>query len=304
MVFLVYTHIQASQYKEDFDKERKDREEAAGRHVDELARWQCDYQKLEDERQNQQEVFQQTQRVLDEEIIKLSEENRQKEEMITELKKETIKQRNAFESARAESAHHIAELNKHFEITTIAKAELEKCVADLNDQLDQLKDELQVMTVAKQSLDEKIEVLDTKLHVKEKNLELTMQEKAALEERLERVEAQRVGLHHDKVDLQKQLEGAIKDTANLSDELMAKNQQVKQFRKKVEEFRGHLNETRTELDRVKGQLQQTRARMQEQAQFYQEQLKQTGEEAESKVGCDYLKLFCLYVFQNIFFVKM
>ena len=293
MVFLVYTHIQASQYKEDFDKERKDREEAAGRHVEELVRWQCDFQKLEGERQFQQELFQQTQRVLNEEIIKLSEENRQKEEMITELKEETIKQRNTFESARAESAHHIAELNKHFEITTIAKAELEKCVADLNDQLDDLKDELQVMTVAKQSLDEKIDVLDTKLHVKEKNLELTMQEKAALEERLERVEAQRVGLHHDKVDLQKQLEGAINDTANLSDELMAKNQQVKQFRKKVEEFRGHLNETRAELDRVKGQLQQTRARMQEQAQFYQEQLKQTGEEAESKVGCDYLRWFLL-----------
>ena len=57
----------------------------------------------------------------------------------------------------------------------------------------------------------------------------SMNEKAALEERLERVEAQKVGLHHDKVDLQNQLQGAIKDTANLSDELMAKNQQVKQF---------------------------------------------------------------------------
>ena len=88
------------------------------------------------------------------------------------------------------------------------------------------------------------------------------------------------------MDLQKQLEGAIKDTANLSDELMAKNQQVKQFRKKVEEFRGHLNETRTELDRVKGQLQQTRARMQEQAQFYQEQLKQTGEGGRVKGWLD------------------
>ena len=156
MVFLIYTHIQASQYKEDFDKERKDREEAAGRHVEELAHWQCDYQKLEDERQNQQEVFQQTQRVLNEEIIKLSEENRQKEEMITELKEETIKQRNAFEAARAESAHHIAELNKQLDITTIAKNEFIKCVAVLNDKLDDLKDELQVMTVAKQSFDEKI----------------------------------------------------------------------------------------------------------------------------------------------------
>ena len=154
------------------------------------------------------------------------------------------------------------------------------------DREDLVENKFQVMTAVKQSLDEKIEVLDTKLHVKEKILELTMQEKATLEECLERVEAQRVGLHHDKVDLQKQLDGAIKDTANLSDELMAKNQQVKQFWKMVEEFRGYLNETRAELDRVKGQLQQTHARMQEQAQFYQEQLKQTGEEAEVKVGCN------------------
>ena len=152
MVFLVYTHIQASQYKEDFDKERKDREEAAGRHVEELARWQYENFKLEDKRQNQQEVFQQTQRVLGEEINKLREENRQKVEKITELKGETIKQRNTFEAARA---HHIAELNKQLEITRIAKAELEKHVADLSDQLYDLKDELQVMTVAKQSFDEK-----------------------------------------------------------------------------------------------------------------------------------------------------
>ena len=210
-------------------------------------------------------MFQQTQRVLDEEIIKLRKENRQKVEKITELKEETIKQRNAFESVRAESTQHIAELNKQLEITRIAKAKLEKCVAEPKE-----------------------------------HLEIALNEDTDLKELARRLQDQHTGLQRDKVDLQKQLDGAIKDTANLSDELMAKNQQVKQFRKKVEEFRGHLNETRTELDRVKGQLQQTRARMQEQAQFYQEQLKQTGEEAESKVGCDYLKLFCLYVFQIFF----
>ena len=210
-------------------------------------------------------MFQQTQRVLNEEIIKLRKENRQKVEKITELKEETIKQRNAF---GAESTQHIAELNKQLEITRIAKAKLEKCVAEPNE-----------------------------------HLEIALNEDTDLKELARRLQDQHTRLQRDKVDLQKQLEGAVKDTANLSDELMAKNQQVKQFRKKVEEFRGHLNETRTELDRVKGQLQQTRARMQEQAQFYQEQLKQTGEEAESKVGCDYLKLFCLYVFQNFYLSK-
>ena len=291
------------QYKEDFERERKDREDAAGRHNDEIAGWQLASQKLQDERCNDQEAFQQTQRVLKEEINKLKGEKEQTEksmkeeiaklekesrnlqeilqqtqtaldEQVTKLKQENIQQRNTFESARVESEHHIADLNKQHEAE---RGQHLKRIAEL-------EYEAEVMTATKQSLEEKVEDIETKLHVKEKHLEIALNEKAAIEERLERVEAQRVGLHHDKVDLQKQLQGAIKDTANLSDELLAKNQQVKQFRKKVEEFRGHLNETRSELDTVKGHLQQTRAKMQEQATFYQEQLKQTGEDAESKVG--------------------
>ena len=205
-------------------------------------------QNIEKERNHDQEVFQQTQRVLEKEVNRLKEEKEQTEkslkeeiaklenesqnlqeilqqtqteldEQVTELKEENIQQRNTFESARVESEHHIADLNKQHEAE---RGQHLKRIAEL-------EYEAEVMSATKQSLEEKVEDIETKLHVKEKHLEIALNEKAALEERLERVEAQRVGLHHDKVDLQKQLQGAIKDTANLSDEMMAKNQQVKQF---------------------------------------------------------------------------
>ena len=108
-------------------------------------------------------------------------------------------------------------------------------------------------------------------------------------------------------------EECIKDRADFSDELMGKNQQVRQCKRQVEEFKGQLQNALVERDKVKGQLHQAIATTQEceeQLFYYQrkieniqtelrgkeKQLDTTLQQIASNVRCCTLLEYCYSVY--------
>lgn len=96
--------VQAKQFYADFETERRDRVVAKGKHDEEIAQWQIRYQKLQEERIHDQEVFQKThdafqqtrireqeafqeiQRTLEAEIRRLMQENESQKSRLDSMK--------------------------------------------------------------------------------------------------------------------------------------------------------------------------------------------------------------------------
>ncbi len=113
--------------------------------------------------------------------------------------------------------------------------------------------------------------------IKEKMLEILANEKFSVEDQLARENnrlaalAQNLHIKEEELthakqnrdilaaelqDAREKLDTAIADTANLSDEVMAKTVQVKQYNKQTESYKAKVEETNAELQQTQHELQQ------------------------------------------------
>ena len=97
-------------------------------------------------------------------------------------------------------------------------------------------------------LREQLDQLKAEMDLKEKLLEETMTaEKTTLDRELSRMKANNAALAMEVQEGRQQLETTIADTALLSDEVLSKTQQLKQYKKQLESYKNKLEEMTTRL---------------------------------------------------------
>ena len=188
---------------------------------------------------------------------------------------------------------HDAGLNEIRKENKGLKAELDRMKKenqDLKTEKENLDEHLSLEKVAKMSAVEQVAKLDDDIKKKEKLHEITASEKRDTEERLQKIthefkqERDKLLTQVHKVDVQRQrnhdeLEVAIADTARLSDEVLSKTQQVKQYKKQADGYKA-------QADGFKAQLQEERMKIQELEQklrYLQETLHNQDEEHKEEV---------------------
>ncbi len=238
---------QAKQYEDDFKQERQDRQTAAGQRVDDDVKVSLKFQELHYELSRSQELYE-----------------AERQEKLAALE--------AYVSIRSQLDQAVASLEiKRNDLKVIVKDndELRVQIAQLTSAHEQRLVELglekqaavdrlnAVANAEKCKLQEK---LDEMLKLQEKQLEIAASEKLFMKEELEREIAQakatsgRLGMELQ--DTRERLDTAIADTANLSDEVMAKTVQVKQYNKQTESYRTKVEETNSELQRTQQETEQ------------------------------------------------
>ena len=130
-------------------------------------------------------------------------------------------------------------------------------------------------------------------NLKEKQLEIMASEKSNLEEQTGRMRAHCTAVQLELEDSRQQLETAIKDTGTLSDEVLAKTQQVKQYKKQTDGYKARLEETTVKLEETTIRLQEATARQQDttarlqeaqrELQHFQEQINRMEEDHQHQV---------------------
>ncbi len=127
-----------------------------------------------------------------------------------------------------------------------AKLELLKTVTE--DQKNKEK-MLEILANEKFSVEDQLAHEKNRLAALAQNLDIK-------EEELTHAKRNRDRLAAELQDAYERLDTAIADTANLSDEVMAKTAQVKQYNKQTESYKAKVEETNSELQQTQHELQQ------------------------------------------------
>ena len=128
------------------------------------------------------------------------------------------------------------------------KGEAEMCKADLTEKT-------QLVAVEKCSLEEQLATVNKELKLREKQLEIMATEKANIDNELSRMKADSELAAVEVREGPQQLETTIVDTARLTDEVLAKTQQVKQHKKQTDCYKARLEETSARLEQSQRKLQ-------------------------------------------------
>ena len=215
------------------------------------------------------------------------------DEILKQLKEEKQRQDAGFNEIRKENQYLKAELDR-----------MKKEYQDLKTQHETLEELLNLEKVAKLSAMEQVAKLDDNIKKKEKLHEITALEKREIEEKVRKFtqefkqERDKLLTQMHKVDVQRQrnhdeLEVAIADTARLSDEVLSKTQQVKQYKKQADGYK-------VQADGFKTQLQEERMKIQELEQrlhYLQESLHNQNEEHKEEV---YIYKFYFFMLVALF----
>ncbi len=180
-----------------------------------------------------------------------------------------------------------AELQSHRE-----KAEIE-----MGEKLS-LKELLKTVTADQKNKEEKLEILANEKFSVEDQLAREKNHLAALAQNLDSKEEEltHAKQHCDTLaaelqDAYERLDTAIADTANLSDEVMAKTVQVKQYHKRTESYKAKVEEANSKLQQIQQELQRT----QQELQRLQELVKIMKDDRQYQVQCQVLMHLLLIV---------
>lgn len=285
---------QAETFREDFERERKDREKAASRYEEEKAEMNLQHQTIVDglEKQLKEEIAKlcvDHQEVVND-LLKQVEEAEEKGNQILEEQAKRMEDIQCLKHEKEQLVDNRDHLKQDLEH---ARKELEhtrKELEHLREELGKKDEDLQLLQVEKDSLEEARSKLDDRFKEKEAILEKTAAHKADLEKQLTtsefqigqlKQELEQVCLQRDQlhVDMHQKLENALADTARLNDDNQAKTQQVKQYKKQVDNFRAQVQQSNARIEELQAKLEQ----YQNDLAYCQRDLQTREEEEQSKV---------------------
>ena len=260
--------------------ERQDRENMAGRIDDERAKIHVQLQLLEDKLESAVKKFEREQEkntTLEVEKANLEAELTEQEAKINELEEslQTFQDQfkhherlywdktKEFEEDRKVKTEMILQYQQRQKQSEILfqqrQAELEQEANRLKAEADKTKAELtektDVVIAQKLRLKEQFEHVESQFKLKEKQLEIMAFEKCNLEEQTGRMRAHCTAVQLELEDSRQQLETTITDTSRLSDEVLAKTQQVRQYKKQTDSYKAKLEETAARLQEAQRELQ-------------------------------------------------
>ena len=195
-MYINYYTLQAATYKEDFETERRDREEIASAMVEQKAKMELQYQHLEEYDTSIQANIQVSER-LEKEVMILEQQLEDKASQV----EATVKEKNSNDT-------------KHQDEINIATAKE-----------DSLNDEIHNLTVKHQQLETQLKQQSDKLNG----------QIVHLDDELEVTCQHLTGARTDITDLQEELAGVKDYIARLVEELAGKTQQLKHYFKQVED---------------------------------------------------------------------
>ena len=257
--------------------ERQDRENMAGRIDDERAKIHIQLQLLEDKLESAVKKLEREQEkntTLEVEKANLEAELTEQEAKLNELEEslQTFQgqlkhherlywdKTKEFEEDRKVKTEMILQYQQRQKQSEILfqqrQAELEQEANRLKAEADKTKAELTDVVIAqKLRLEEQFEHVESQFKLKEKQLEIMASENCNLEEQTGRMRAHCTAVQLELEDSRQQLDETIADTSRLSDEVLAKTQQVRQYKKQTDSYKAKLEETAARLQEAQRELQ-------------------------------------------------
>ena len=208
--------MQAKQYEEDFKEKRRARAQAVGKTDSDYGKFSTHVQKLSEKLVQAQEAA--------------NEERDQKQAVITKLESTVGK---------------IQQLQRQSDQTD----------KDYQHALETKGDELRKIA------DENTQLMGQMVHFRnlsQKNkhqLEIMAAQKSNIDNELSHTKANNAALAMEVQEGRQQLEATIADTSRLSDEVLAKTQQVRQYKKQTDSYKAKLEETAARLQEAQRELQ-------------------------------------------------
>ena len=229
---------------EDFERERRDRAEAASKHESEKAAMSLKHQAATDVLSNQMEEL--------ESQIKVKQKLMQKEQV--QWEKEIQRLNHELKKFKTKSGE-----NDALQLVHAEKQSIEDAYAQLNEAV------LEEASAHTANLEKQM----TKL--KEDHDKSVHQ--------LQQVSQERDRLHSECREMHQRVYEANSDLKSLAEESLAKTQQVKQYKKQVDNFRALLQESNARIEEYEAKLEQYHHDL----TYYQRDIQAREEDEESKV---------------------
>lgn len=212
-LFLTYSCLQADTYKEDFKRERRDRENLAGQFEEEKCRLSIIIQELRD---NVMSV---------KELLNCEKDNK----AAVEVEKANIETKLAKQDKKIKELEELIQgytdqLTCHDQFYLQIKSKLEEerqSKQELENKAGKLQEQIDLVTAEKLSLQEELHQLESNYKLKEKQLETLSADKSNLDIQLKQRNTCYTASQVELMDCLNQLETAITDKSRVSDEVIA-----------------------------------------------------------------------------------
>ena len=156
----------------------------------------------------------------------------------------------------AKLTQHITNLEEDRVKVSRERDQLSENRDEVKRERDEVKREYDDLKKQIQELCDQNEELEDQRKAKEKEAELNAAERNELENEVRKLRSVMSFLQTEVAEVKQQLTIALADKETLSDESLAKTQQVKQYKKQVDNFRIQLTESNAKLEQYQKKIQQ------------------------------------------------
>ena len=154
------------------------------------------------------------------------------------------------------------DLTEKAQLVAVEKLSLEEQLDKVNAEFKLKEKQLEIMATEKAVIDQQLghektntTALTLELDERKRQLDIMATQKEHIDNELSRTKANSAALAMEVQEGRQQLETTIADTSRLSDEVLAKTQQVRQYNKQTDSYKAKLEETAARLQEAQRELQ-------------------------------------------------